>query len=45
MIEEMEAAGVQVIVEHIYREYNKTADANANVAVDTKSSRGWHVPS
>jgi pentatricopeptide repeat protein len=25
MLEEMEAAGVQVVVEHIYREFNKSA--------------------
>jgi hypothetical protein len=44
MIEEMQAAGVHVIVEHIYRDFNKAADKYANVAVDTRASREWHSP-
>jgi hypothetical protein len=44
IIEGMEAAGVQIIVEHIYREYNKLADKCANIAVDTRTVRGWHAP-
>jgi ribonuclease HI len=44
MIERMEAEGTRVIVEHIYREYNKLADKCANIAVDTRTVRGWHAP-
>jgi ribonuclease HI len=44
MIEGMENAGAQIIVEHIYREYNKWADKCANVAVDTRLSQTWHAP-
>ena len=44
MIENMEAAGATVIVEHIYREYNKDADKYANVVVDLQSQQEWHCP-
>jgi ribonuclease HI len=44
IINGMENAGTQVVLEHIYREYNKWADKFANVAVDTRSSRVWHAP-
>ena len=42
----MEANGVMVLVEHIYREHNKTADKLANHAVSTKTSCDWsgHSP-
>ncbi len=32
---------VEVVIEHIYRRYNKVADALANHAVDTSSSKEW----
>jgi ribonuclease HI len=44
MIDLMETAEAQVVVEHIYREYNKYADKCANVAVDTRLSQAWHAP-
>ncbi len=33
---------VQLIVEHIYRNFNKTADALANHAIDTGTSSEWN---
>ena len=41
VLERMRRAGVHVIVEHIYREYNTVADALANHAVDTRSNGPW----
>ena len=40
-LREFELAGVEVLVEHIYREDNKVADRLANVAIDSGSSSGW----
>ena len=34
----MRARGTEVLIEHVYREYNKLADALANIAVNTMSS-------
>ena len=37
----MEQAGREVIVEHIYREYNRAADGLANRAIEERSSSAW----
>ena len=37
----VESRGGEVLVEHIYREYNKEADALANRAVDERRSMEW----
>ena len=44
IIANMERAGATVIVEHIYREYNKDADKYANVVVELRPRREWHCP-
>jgi hypothetical protein len=44
LVGDMEMAGVTVVIEHIYREYNKDADKYANVAVDLRSRQEWHSP-
>ncbi len=40
-IRAVESRGGEVLVEHIYREYNKEADALANRAVDERRSMEW----
>jgi ribonuclease HI len=43
-VSEMEASGVHIIIEHIYREFNTMADKYANKSVHTRETRDWHAP-
>ena len=43
-IGELERRGSQIIVEHIYREYNTVADRLANAAVDARADCHWRRP-
>ena len=42
MLQSLEAAGAQIVVEHVYREFNAVADSLANKAVDSASTCPRH---